>query len=67
MEHALTRYRKAQSLTVEAFGNLIGASKGTVSKWENGTIPRPEYMRKISEATNNAVTAGDWYVVEAAE
>jgi len=67
MEHALTKYRKENSLTVEAFGKVIGASKGTVSKWESGTIPRPEYMRKISEATNSAVTANDWYVVETAQ
>ena len=66
MEHALTKYRKATDQTLEAFGEKIGASKGTVSKWENGTIPRPEYMRKISEATSGSVTANDWYT-EAAQ
>lgn len=66
MEHALTKFRKAENQTLEAFGDSIGASKGTVSKWENGTIPRPEYMRKIAEITGNRVTANDWYT-EAAQ
>jgi len=62
MEHALTRYRKDTGLTLEAFAARIGASKGTISKWENGkAIPRPDSMRKITELTERSVTANDWY------
>lgn len=62
MEHPLTAYRAANGLTLEAFGNIVGATKGTVWKWENGkAIPRPPYMRKISESTSYSVSPNDWY------
>lgn len=64
MKHALTRYREdaETKLSLEAFAKLIGAHKGMVFKWENGTIPRPAYMAKIQDATGGKVTAADWYV-----
>lgn len=67
MEHPLTLLRKARKQTLEAFANDLGASKGTLWKWENRkAIPRPEYMRKIVEVSNGSVTANDWYT-EAAQ
>lgn len=64
---ALTKYREEKGLTLEAFGKLVGASKGTVSKWENGAIPRPAFMQRIVAATGAAITPSDWYVGEPAE
>ena len=61
MEHPLTKYRTDHALTLEAFAAKIGASKGMVSKWENGTIPRPVYMQLIVEETCGEVTALAWY------
>lgn len=67
MEHPLTTFRKNRNQTLEAFASEIGAHKGMVWKWENRkAIPRPEYMRKITDIAAGAVTANDWYA-EAAE
>lgn len=68
MAHALTKYREdAGKLSLEAFASMIGAHKGMVYKWENGAIPRRQYMEKIQEVTGGKVTAADWYMpVEAA-
>lgn len=66
MKHALTRFREGRSQTLEAFAADLGTTKAMVWKWENGTIPRPEQMRRIIEFSDGAVTANDWYA-EAAE
>lgn len=67
MKHPLTIFRESRNQTLEAFAKDIGASKGMVWKWENRTaIPRPEYMRKIIDIADGAVTANDWYT-EAAQ
>lgn len=69
-QHALTRYREANGLTLDALALKIGAKKGMVWKWENGkAIPRPNYMQKIAAETGGSVTANDWYGIatEAAE
>lgn len=61
-DHPLTTYRVSQgNMTLDAFAKLVGASKGTVSKWENGTIPRRDQMMKIIEVTNGEVTSAAWY------
>lgn len=60
-QHPLTRYRAEHALTLEGFAARVGVAKGTVSKWENGTIPRPVYMQRIAEETKGNVTALAWY------
>lgn len=61
MTHPLTAYRKRNGLTLEAFGKLVGAAKGTVSKWEAGdAMPRRPALGKIADATENEVTANDF-------
>ncbi len=61
MEHALTRYRSANNLSMEAFGNLIGASKSMVSKWESrAASPRRQYLEKIFAVTEGRVTPNDF-------
>ncbi len=66
MDHALTKYRVSNELTLQAFAGRIGASKGMVWKWENGALPRKPYMEKIYAETNGIVTPNDWYETEAA-
>jgi hypothetical protein len=56
MEHALTSYRRSQGLTLQAFGDLVGAKKWQVLKWERGALPRPETAQKIVAATDGAIT-----------
>lgn len=70
MTHALTRFRQANEMTLEAFGDQVGATKGMVSKWETGkAFPRKQFIARIFDVTNGAVTANDFAVVyrEAAE
>lgn len=62
MDHALTQFRRKKKLTLEAFAEQVGATKGTVWKWENGkAIPRPAYMMKIVDLTRGKVSADAWY------
>lgn len=62
MTHALTSYREANGLTLDAFAAKIGAAKSMVWKWENGkAVPRHAYMQKIITETGGAVTPNDWY------
>lgn len=58
MEHPLTKYRRENGLTQEAFGALVGASKGMISKWEAGhVLPRPVFIARIETVTREYVSA----------
>lgn len=59
--HPLTKFRLSRGQNLEAFASEIGAHKGTVWKWENGAIPRPEWMRKIVEFSGGELSPSDWY------
>lgn len=60
MDHALTRYRAASSISLTGFAKSIGATKSMVWKWENRkAVPRPAYVEKIVKVTNGAVTHSD--------
>ena len=44
------------------FAKKIGSKRYSVYRWRVGDrIPDREFMRKIREATNGAVTANDFY------
>lgn len=60
-QHALTRWRNRKGLSFAKFGNLVGASKSMVLRWEAGQIPTPLYMIRIMAVTKRDVTANDWY------
>lgn len=60
-QHALTRWRNRKGLSFAKFGNLVGASKSMVLRWEAGQIPTPLYMIRIMAVTKREVTANDWY------
>lgn len=38
MHEKIKRLRKQHNLTLEQVGNIVGVSKSTVRKWENGDI-----------------------------
>lgn len=69
MTNALTLYRRDNNLTLEAVGLAVGASKGMVSKWENGqAMPRRKYIERLHEFTGGKVSADSFIAVhEAAE
>ncbi|MBA5778239.1 helix-turn-helix domain-containing protein [Stappia sp. F7233] len=39
MEHALTKYRKANCLTLDDVSRQLSVTRATVCKWEKGRIP----------------------------
>ncbi|WP_311273516.1 MULTISPECIES: hypothetical protein [unclassified Rhizobium] len=60
MEHPLTTYRHKYNLTQDAFGGLVLATKGMVSKWEACRIlPRAQFIVRIEDATSGEVSASD--------
>lgn len=60
-EHALTRYRRSQGLTLDAFAARVDVSKATISRIE-GWLQNPsfELMRRIIAETGSEVTADDF-------
>ena len=57
----LTKFRHDNELSLEAFGEMVGATKSMVYKWENGVIPRRKYMDKIQSVTDGKVPPSAWY------
>lgn len=63
----LADYLTQHDLTHEGFARMIGCEQPTVSRFVAGArIPSPVLMRKIVEVTNGAVTANDFFGIEAA-
>lgn len=60
MEHPISKYRRERNLSQHAFGRLVNASKGMVSKWEAcRALPRPQHIELIEDATGREVSASD--------
>ncbi|MBE6380067.1 MAG: XRE family transcriptional regulator [Lentisphaerae bacterium] len=54
--HVFRFWREQRMMTLEEVGAAVGASKQTVSKWENGNvIPRPAKIRAIAKLFNISV------------
>jgi transcriptional regulator with XRE-family HTH domain len=64
IEHALTRYRKARGLTIDALAAKIGTSKATISRLEGG-LQDPSFalVRRIIAETDGEVSADDFVPV----
>lgn len=58
--HPLKDWRKARGLSQEAFGKLIGVTKASVSRYEQGRIPEWPAMLEIVKVTKRQVTPNDW-------
>lgn len=58
----LRAYLTESKTRVDDFAAEIDASRGAVLKWISGErYPRYDYLQRIYEATNGAVTANDFY------
>ena len=56
----LRRYLDDRKLSCTAFGQMVGVTPSTVSRWVAGRLmPRPAQIRKIMHVTEGAVTADD--------
>ena len=63
--HPLTNYRNLNVLSMEAFADSVGASKGMVSKWERWLArPNERYMQLIFEVTGGTITPNDFYRIQ---
>jgi transcriptional regulator with XRE-family HTH domain len=47
--------RKKLNLSQEEFGKLVGVRKSTISRYESGTIPGDENLRRIAEIGNTTI------------
>lgn len=62
MENALRKFRIEKGLTQADLARALNASKGTISKWENGeAIPRREQMVRIHTFTKGEVSPGSFF------
>ncbi len=60
MEHPLRKYRRENDLSLEVLAERVGTTRATISRIETLVRePSAEMMRKISTATNGAVTPND--------
>ena len=59
MMNPIRSYREKYGLTLEAFGLLIGARKGSVSKWEAGQPPSIITARTIEQQTQGEITRAE--------
>ena len=46
-ENPIRKYRKANGLSVHLFAAMAGVSEYTVQRWERGTTPNDENMKKL--------------------
>lgn len=61
MEHPLRSYRRKHDITLDQLGEMVGASKGFLSKIEKRKqLPSMSLAAKLSEVTNGAVTPNDF-------
>jgi transcriptional regulator with XRE-family HTH domain len=55
IEHPLKKYRDDHGLTQGELGRLLGVTKGSISRWENGhRAPRRRELPVIAEKTGIA-------------
>lgn len=50
--HPLKTYREIQGLTQEALAELIGVTRVTVNRWENGRRPGVTDAERVAEITS---------------
>jgi transcriptional regulator with XRE-family HTH domain len=57
----LGNWLHSQGLTQDAFAEIVGSNKSSVSRWVDGrVVPRREHLLRIAETTAGAVTANDF-------
>ena len=64
----LSEYLHARGLTDGAFATRVGRDRTSVLRWRRGeTIPDPDALRAIADATGNAVTPNDFLLSDDAK
>lgn len=65
----LNDFIKANGMTHESFGKVVGVTQATINRYVRGErFPSPDMIRKIETATEGQVAVADWYAkAEAAE
>lgn len=60
----LAEYLHRAELTYTAFAKMIGEKHPrTVERWaKRQVLPKPHNIQRIADATENRVTATDWYM-----
>lgn len=61
----LDAYLRREKLTDAEFGQRVEASQHTVRKWRRGERKPREHVSRIVAATGGAVTANDFYEMDA--
>ena len=53
--HFIVEWADKRGLIQADISRKIGADKGLVSRWFDGTVPKPEYLEKLAELFNTDV------------
>ena len=56
----LRTYLDQHRISASEFARLINVRRMTVHRYLGDRVPRPEILKRITEATNGAVTANDF-------
>jgi DNA-binding transcriptional regulator YdaS (Cro superfamily) len=56
----LSDYLSSRSLTDQAFADVVGVNRTTVTRWRNGRMPDPHQMALIADKTEGDVTPNDF-------
>lgn len=62
--HKLKTWRKSRGLSQEALGKLIGVTKASVSRYEQGRVPEWSVMLLIVQITDGVITPNDWLPID---
>ena len=54
-------YRAWQGLTLAKLAEMVEVSEASMSRYQNGRVPRPEIVARIVKVTGGAVQHADLY------
>ncbi|MGN7160849.1 helix-turn-helix domain-containing protein [Sphingomonas sp. SAFR-052] len=57
----LDSYLVSKGITEPAFAAMVGLNQSTVNRLRKGSVPSPNVMRRILDATSGAVTPNDFF------
>ncbi|WEX10323.1 helix-turn-helix transcriptional regulator [Chelativorans sp. AA-79] len=64
--HPLKQWRLGRRLSRAEAAKLVGSTRYSWLRWENGQMPGPRHLDQIIILTGGVVTANDWISDEAA-
>lgn len=63
----LDKWLKANGMTQAMFADRIGVPQSTVSRWCNGSLPKPRHISDIADETKGEVGPASWYARKPAD